>query len=101
VNPAARANRDHVADQYLWQVVRKLSQYLPDLRVEGQAGRIGLRLVIARDGRLLEASIAQSSGHAILDRAMLETARAAAPYAVLPAELGDRITLNIPLEARR
>lgn len=78
-----------------------MSQYLPDLRVEGQAGRIGLRLVIARDGRLIEVSIAQSSGQAILDKAMLETARAAAPYAPLPAELGDRVILNVPLEAAR
>ena len=77
-----------------------MSQYLPDLRVQGQAGKIGLRLVIARDGRLIEASIAQSSGLAVLDKAMLETARVAAPYAPLPAELGDRITLNVPLETR-
>lgn len=101
VNPADQATRSRVAEQYLWQVVRKMSQYLPDLRVEGQTGRIGLKLVIARDGRLIEASIAQSSGHAILDKAMLETARTAAPYAPLPPELGDRVTLNVPLAAAR
>ncbi|UYN94997.1 MAG: energy transducer TonB [Enhydrobacter sp.] len=98
VNPADQAHRTRVTDQYVWQVVRKMSQYLPDLRVKGQVGTVVLRLVIDRSGRLIDASVAQSSGHTVLDKALLETIRAAAPYAPLPPELpGDRVTLNVPV----
>ena len=49
-----------------------------------------LRFVIARDGRLIEASIAKSSGIAALDRGLLEVARCrATPYGRLAAGCDD------------
>jgi TonB family protein len=100
VNPADQAHRNRVADQYIWQVLRKFSQYFPDLRVKNEEGTVVLRLVIAHDGRLLESGIAKSSGLTVLDKAMLDTARAAAPYGPMPPELGERMTFNVPIQSR-
>ena len=61
-----------------------------------------VRIVIARDGRLLESGIAKSSGILPLDKGMLEALRAAAPYPPLPAELpGDHFVFTQPITARR
>jgi TonB family protein len=81
------AGQTHAKDAYLWQVIRKFSQYLPDLRDKNEGGTVVLRFVIARDGRLVEASIARSSGVPALDRGLLESLRAASPYPPLPPEI--------------
>ena len=102
VNPAEASSRAHAADQYVWAVIHKFSQYLPDLREKNEGGTVVLRIVIARDGRLLEAGIARSSGVAALDKGMLDALRAAAPYPPLPAELpGDHIVFTQPITAKR
>ena len=102
VNPAQAAASTRAADEYFWAVVRKFSQYLPDLREKNQGGTVVVRAVIARDGRLLEAGIARSSGVPALDKGMLEALRAAAPYPPLPAEIpGDRIVFTQPITAKR
>lgn len=102
VNPADAAARSRAADDYVWAVIRKFSQYLPDLREKNEGGTVVVRAVIARDGRLLESSIARSSGVAALDKGMLEALRAAAPYPPLPAELpGDHIVFTQPITAKR
>jgi protein TonB len=101
-NPAQAAARSRAADEYVWTVIRKFSQYLPDLREKNQGGTVVIRAIIARDGRLLEADIARSSGVPALDKGMLEALRAAAPYPPLPAEIpGDRIVFTQPITARR
>jgi len=102
VNPAEAAARSRVMDEYTWQVIRKFSQYLPNLRDKNEGGTVTLRFTIARDGRLLDVAIAQSSGVMALDRGMLEAIRAASPYPPLPAEFhGDRATITQPITARR
>jgi len=98
VNPAQAAARTRASDEYVWAVIRKLSQYLPDLRQKGEGGTVVLRAVISRDGRLLESGIVKSSGVAALDKGLLEALRAAAPYPPLPAEIpGDRIVFTQPI----
>jgi protein TonB len=98
VNPAQAAARSRAADEYVWAVIRKFSQYLPDLRAKNEGGTVVVRMVISRDGRLLESSIAKSSGVPALDKGMLEALRAAAPYPPLPADLpGDRIVFTQPI----
>jgi len=102
VNPADAATRARAADEYVWAVIRKFSQYLPDLREKNEGGTVVVRIVIARDGRLLESGIAKSSGILPLDKGMLEALRAAAPYPPLPAELpGDHFVFTQPITARR
>lgn len=49
--------------------------YPPQAIQQGLEGEVILLLQLAEDGRLLSASIARSSGHALLDQAALEAAR--------------------------
>lgn len=100
VNPAEASARAKAADDYIWAVIRKFTQYLPDLRAKGEGGTVVVRMVIARDGRLLEVGIARSSGIPALDKGMVEALRAAAPYPPLPAILpGDHIVFTQPIGA--
>jgi protein TonB len=102
VNPAQASAQLRAKDAYLWQVIRKFSQYLPDLREKNEGGTVVLRFVIARDGRLIEASIAKSSGIAALDRGLLDSLRAAAPYPPLPPEIpGGQVVFVQPIGAAR
>jgi len=101
-NPAQAAARSRASDEYVWAVIRKFAQYLPDLREKNQGGTVVIRAIIARDGRLLESGIVHSSGVAALDKGMLEALRAAAPYPPLPPEIpGDRIVFTQPITAKR
>lgn len=101
-NPATAASRNKAIENYLWQqVVRKMSQYLPNLQEKNEEGTVVVRFVIARDGRLLEAGILRSSGLPLLDKAMLDTVRAAAPYAPFPPEIADaQATFSLPLSSK-
>jgi TonB family protein len=102
VNPIAAAQQARARDLYRWQVIRKFSQYLPNLRGKSEGGTVVLRFVIARDGRLIDASIAKSSGVPALDLGMLESLRVAAPYAPLPPEIpGDQAVFTQPIAAQR
>jgi protein TonB len=102
VNPAQEASQARAKDAYLWQVIRKFSQYLPDLRSKNEGGTVVLRFVIARDGRLMEANIVQSSGVIALDRGLLESLKAASPYPPLPAAIpGSQVVFTQPIAAKR
>jgi protein TonB len=102
VNPAEAGASTRAKDAYLWQVIRKFSQYLPDLRDKNEGGTVVLRFVIARDGRLVEASIAKSSGVVALDRGLLDSLRAASPYPPLPPEIpGSQVVFVQPIGAAR
>ena len=83
----AREFSDRRAQQdYLWQIVRRLSQghfYQPS-GLESQRGIVVARITVARDGQLIDASIAHSSGFANLDRSVIATIRRAAPFPRFP-----------------
>jgi TonB family protein len=87
INPADQYNQTQLVEQYLWQVATKISQYRYHASQANERGTVVLRLVMARDGRLLDVSVARSSGVLTLDRGLLEAARAAAPYAPFPGGL--------------
>lgn len=53
---------------------------------------------IERSGRLLEASVAQSTGRRALDRAALTVVRGAAPYPAIPDALPDELAITLPVE---
>jgi protein TonB len=98
VNPADTYNRARVADNYLWQVVRKLSGYHYQAHVDVSEGTTVIQVVIARDGRLLDIAVVRSSGFTALDRGVVAGVRAGSPYAPLPPEIhGDRATFTLPL----
>ncbi|MBI3198987.1 MAG: TonB family protein [Rhodospirillales bacterium] len=98
VNPADAFSRARVADNYLWQVARKLEGYRYQANVNAIRGVTVVRVVIARDGRLLDVSIARSSGVPEFDRGVLSGVRAGSPYAPLPPDIkGDSASFDLPL----
>jgi len=102
VNPAIEASQTLAKNAYLLGVLRKFGQYVSNLREKGEGGTVVLRFVIARDGRLVEASIAKSSGVPALDKGMLDALRAAAPYLPLPPEISENQVVFVqPIQASR
>lgn len=98
VNPADSYTRARISDNYLWQVVRKLAGYRYHARANVSEGITVVRVVIARDGRLLNVGIARSSGVPAFDEGVLAGVRAGAPYAPLPPEIkGEQATFDLPL----
>jgi protein TonB len=98
VNPADAYTRARVADNYLWQVARKLEGYRYEANVRVSRGVTVVRVVIARDGRLLNVSIARSSGVPEFDRGVLAGVRSGSPYAPLPPDIkGESASFDLPL----
>ena len=90
-------------DQYLWNVSNKLSQHAQFVRnISTEAGTVVLRLVIARDGRLVDVGILRSSGVPTLDSVSLNMVRSAGPYAPLPDAIsGAQHVFTLPLYFKR
>ena len=58
-------------------------------------GQLRIRVVIGRDGQVRQAEVVQSSGHAELDQAALDTVHGAAPYRPFDGSMGDLDSLSI------
>ncbi|ATJ81023.1 TonB family protein [Halomonas beimenensis] len=58
-------------------------------------GQLRIRVVIGRDGQVRRAEVIQSSGHAELDQAALDTVHGAAPYRPFDAGMGELDSLSI------
>lgn len=98
VNPADAYNRSRIADNYLWEVARRIVGYHYNAHVEASQGLTVVRVVIARDGRLLDVQVARSSGYAVMDQGVIAGVRAGAPYSPLPPEIqGSSATFTLPL----
>jgi protein TonB len=98
VNPADAYSRARVADNYLWQIARKLEGYRYSANVNVSRGVTVVRVVIARNGRLLDVSILRSSGVPEFDRGVLSGVRGGSPYAPLPPNIkGDSASFDLPL----
>jgi protein TonB len=73
-------------------------EYPRAARLRGVQGRAMLHLRIARDGRVVEAHIAESSGSEMLDGATVEMAWRAAPLPPLPQDLpGQAVEFVVPV----
>jgi protein TonB len=93
-------NRRRAREDYRWQIIRKHSQYKgrPASRAASDQGLVVLRLTLARDGRLVGLALARSSGFPDLDRGVMETTRAASPFAPPPSAIAhDPVTLIVPI----
>ncbi len=89
---------------YLLQIIRKLSRqrFRWDTGEVSAQGLVVARLIIARDGRLLDLALAKSSGFPDLDRAVVATIRKASPFAPLPAEIAlEHYTFVVPINYSR
>lgn len=58
-------------------------------------GQLRIRVVIGRDGELRQAEVVQSSGHAELDQAALDTVHGATPYRPFDSGMGSLDSLSI------
>lgn len=86
--------------QVLWSRVTELKHYPPEARMNRLEGRVVVRVVIDEQGRLLDATIAIGSGHALLDHAALDVIRRSCPLS-LPQVLGrHQIVLRVPIQYR-
>ena len=105
VNPAEAYGDRKVQEDYLWGVVRKISQhryYPKSSRENSEEGVVVARITVSREGRLIDVAVARSSGYPTLDNALIEVIRQAAPYPPLPSDMsGDRHTFLLPLNYRR
>lgn len=101
VNHAAGEFSDRRAQQdYLWQIVRRLSQgrFYESSSRSNEQGVVVARITIARDGRLIDAAVARSSGFANLDRSVIDTVRRASPFPPFPADSAvDSATFIVPI----
>jgi len=98
VNPADTYNRARVSDNYLWEVVRKLQGYQYHANVQVPEGTTVLSVTIARDGRLLNVVVTQSSGFPEMDRGVVAGVRQGSPYTPLPDNIqGASATFRLPL----
>jgi TonB family protein len=102
VNPADTYSKARAADNYLWQVVRRLQGYRYQANVSATQGITVVRVVIARDGRLLNVTVSRSSGIPEFDQGVLAGVRSGSPYAPLPPDIrGDSATFDLPLVSSR
>ena len=102
VNPADTYSKARAADNYLWQVVRRLQGYRYTANVSATQGITVVRVVIARDGRLLNVTVSRSSGIPEFDQGVLAGVRSGSPYAPLPPDIhGESATFDLPLVSSR
>jgi TonB family protein len=102
VNPADTYNKARAADNYLWEVVRRLQGYRYQANVQASQGVTVVSVTIARDGRLLNVAIARSSGYPQMDQGVMAGVRAGSPYSPLPDTIqGASATFNLPLISTR
>ena len=98
VNPADAFAKARLADNYLGQIARKIVGYHYYANTNVRQGVSVVRIVIARDGRLVGAEIIRSSGVPEFDRGVLAGVRAGAPYTPLPPEIkGESASFDLPL----
>lgn len=102
VNPADTYARARVADNYLSEVLRKIVGYRYQSNTQRRQGVTVVRIVIARDGRLLSATVISSSGEPEFDAGVLAGVRAGAPYSPLPDNIkGASAPFDLPLVSIR
>ncbi len=102
VNPADTYARAKVADNYLSEVLRKIVGYRYTSSTQKRQGVTVVRIVIARDGRLLGATVISSSGEPEFDEGVLAGVRAGAPYSPLPDNIkGASAPFDLPLVSVR
>ncbi|WP_305043794.1 TonB family protein [Geoalkalibacter sp.] len=99
--PRIRALRQAYLDA-LPPLIRPYQRYpLPALRA-GREGKVVVRFVLERDGRLRETAILESSGDALLDQAAAAAVARVPRFPAFPAELPeDSLPIELPVRFDR
>ena len=86
---------------YLTAIARRTSQFrfYPRAALENrERGRVVVRITVARDGRVVDARVSQSSGSRSIDAAEVETVLKSSPFPPLPPDIpGDRVAFEVPV----
>ena len=88
---------DYVAGLQVW--LKKHREYPESALILRQEGTASLYFVINRDGSLRDYRIEKSSGHELLDRAVIEMIERAQPLPRIPGNLdGTQVVLVVPVQ---
>lgn len=101
--PAPPANHASSNAEATWEALllshlQKYRRYPAAARARREQGVAYVLFRMNRQGQLLSAAIARSSGSAALDRAALETLRRAQPLPAIPDDRPDPLELSVPVE---
>jgi len=89
-------------ESYVSAMWDKLRSYRLRMKVEAKEGTAAVQIVIARDGRVLDAHLVRSSGETEMDTGMLLALYRNGPYAPLPPEIpGSSATFHLQMGAIR
>jgi periplasmic protein TonB len=78
--------------------IAQAKTYPPLARERKQQGKAFLSFKLDKDGKILELSVENSSGHKILDQAAIKAIKEAAPFPTIPASLNKKYaSLKIPI----
>ncbi|WP_299392678.1 energy transducer TonB [Pelagibius sp.] len=91
------ANTDYMAELLAW--LERHKKYPRRARLRGQEGTAFIYFVMDRDGRVLDFSIKQTSGHRVLDREAKDMIERAQPLPRFPDHMaGARLALVVPVD---
>ena len=86
---------------YLTAIARRTSlfRFYPRAALENrERGRVVVRITVARDGRVVDARVSQSSGSRSIDAAEVETVLKSSPFPPLPPDIpGERVAFEVPV----
>ena len=89
--------REHFA--YIRDLILKNITYPPPAKKIGWQGKVLVSFIIMEDGRVTNIKIVKSSGHAVLDRNVLETIREVQPFPKPPVRAELFIPVNYVLKS--
>jgi periplasmic protein TonB len=84
----------------LWKRIEELKRYPTLARENHWEGRVVVQAVIKADGTVGDLSVAESSGHALLDQDALVVMRKASPLTLLHQLERAQITILVPISYR-
>lgn len=84
----------------LWKRIEELKHYQALARTNHWEGRVVVQAVIKADGTVGDLSVAESSGHALLDEAALVVMKKASPLTLKHQLERSQITILIPISYR-
>jgi protein TonB len=94
--PATKTDYGWLAEA-LWHKVEQLKRYPAMARMNRWEGKVVLRAVIRDTGELVDLEVAESSGHAVLDRDALEVMKRASPITLKHSLGQSQVVLQIPI----
>lgn len=86
----------------LSQEIAAHKRYPKAAKRQNQQGRVEVRVVIQKSGKVSHLSISKSSGHKLLDQAALKAVKKAEPFGALPASMQkSQLAIIVPFEFGR